>query len=800
MIKKLSIILLVLLGALFGGGFLYLRQINNFQVDGEIPIKSITDRITIKRDANGIPYIFAQNIPDLIRGQGFAVGQDRIFQVELYRKMIKGQLSELIGETGLTSDIQLLVLGLQRNAARHAQLLDQESKDFLTWYAEGYNAFLTTGKKDFPVELSLLGITPAPMTIEDLMAVQHYIGFSHGQNYADEVLGLNLASALGPETASKLSPLNINPDRKNAVLKLQSRETDSLPTISYVPPSQEMLPVNVPNFGSNNWTVNGLRSTSKKPLIVNDPHLDSRILPGAWFPIGLFCPEVSAVGSAIPGLPGILTGRNKQMAFGVTNAYGDSQDLYLESEDPREKDHYLDHGQRIPYQIIESEIRIKDDAAPDGFRKQPIKIRSTKRGPIISDHAVFNLNTDHPVSLRWVLAELEGQTIGVNHLLTANTVQEMDSLIGKIDIIYLNFVFADVNGSIGHRASGLVPIRAGGAGAVARQPSKKDDWIGFIPKNEMPGQIDPVKGWLGTANHDTRPDSFPYYYSAHFSPYYRYERIDDFLSEKVPKSPEDHWQFMLDVTNAHARRLNATLTKALKEDERTVDLGNYLEQWDYRDETHSVAASIFHLTHEYLLRLILQDQLSSELLNQFFQLRYYWLQRMDEVILNGDEAWINDIRTPEKETLDQLIVQAGQMARERLAELFGEDPKNWTWGQLHTLNFISPLRTSGIGREWLGYRKLAVAGSGETINRGQYVLDEGPYEAQWFSSMRMVVDLADHEKIRAVISGGNAARQFHPYFKSQIAPWARGEWLPWWFDPVKINEHKVHELVLIPEQ
>ena len=788
MIKKLGFVFLILVTLTAGGGAIYLSQVNRYQLDGEIAVDHFSEEVVIRRDGNGIPYVFAKNLPDLIRGQAFVVGQDRVFQVELYRKMIKGELAELIGEAGLDSDIQLRVMGLYQNAARHAAQLKAESRKFLEWYAEGYNAFLENCSDDFPIELSLLGITPQKISVADLMSVQHYIGFSHSQNYPDEVLALNLQEAVGPALAQQLLPLNINPDRIDKTLSfdmvpaplpegLSSRRAPSIAPIA-----------RVPKFGSNNWVVGSRRSTGNLPIVVNDPHLDARILPGPWFPIGLQSPEVQAVGAAIPGLPGILLGRNRHLAFGVTNAYGDSQDLYLEDEEGGN------------YQIRKEEIRIKDSESKDGYRIHPLQIRYTRRGPVISDHEVFGFLSRQPVSLRWTLAELNGNTIGINHFLTARTAAELDSLIGQIDAIFLNFVFADDQGSIGHRASGLVPIRAGKKGALPRKAPATDDWIGYIPKNEMPGQLNPVRGWIGTANHDTRPDSFPYYYSAHFSPYYRYERISEIMADNSPKGPEDHWQYMMDVTNTHARKLTPVFVRALSQDSMTVSLAKYLQEWDFQDEASSVAASIFHLCHEYLLRQIFAGKLSDDLLEQFLELRYFWLQRTDEWITSGQSDWFDNPETPAQETLNGLIVKAGKKTRSRLTVLFGEEPDDWTWGAMHQIRFMSPLRTSGAGSDWLGHKKTPVPGSGETINRGQYNLNEGPYQSQWFSSMRMVADLADPEKIRAVVSGGNAARQFHPFLKSQLENWLSENWIPWWFTPEKINEHKVHELVLKPVQ
>ncbi|MEZ5042010.1 MAG: penicillin acylase family protein [Saprospiraceae bacterium] len=799
MLKKILLSLLAFLILLTICTAIYLSRVNHFKRNGKLKLDILTEEVTITRDENGIPYIHAQNLADLIRGQGFVMGQDRVFQIELYRAIIAGRLSALVGEAGWESDVQMLVLGLYKNAARHAAQLDDNSREYLEWLAEGYNAYLTVRANELPIEFKLLGFKPNFIEVVDLMAVQHFMGFTHSQNYEDEILSLNLTRALGAQKAAALFPLNINPDRQQAVLELWQQPDKQEGPLGLLPPglkSQPWVPTSMPTLGSNNWVVNGEKSISGKPIMVNDPHLDATILPGPWFPVGLFAPGIQAVGATIPGVPGILVGRTKHLAFGVTNAYGDSQDLYLETSDPIHKDQYLDENGSLPYQTQILFLNVKDRKAPGGFRPEQLTIRSTKRGPILSDHAQFGLDPNQPVSLRWTLAETAGKTIGLDRLLMAKNVTELDTVLADIDILYFNFVFADVEGNIGHRTTGQIPIRKGHQGAFAKKPEPGDDWLGFIPKKEMPGQVNPTKNWVGTANHDVRPDHFPYYYSSHFAPNYRYERISELLARDVKLGPEDHWENVQDVTNPHARRLTPTLLAALEQDELTKPLADKLKNWDFRDHVDAVEASIFHLLHEDLVRLILKDDLPEALFEHFLSMRYYWLQRIDEWIVEGDTTWFDNTQTPEVETLDDLIIAAGKSAQARLSELLGPNMDKWTWGALHHVIFVSPIRTKGTGRDWVGGGEYPANGSGETINRGQYELDRGPYESKWFSSMRMVADLADQEKIRAVISGGNAARQFHPYFTSQLDAWVKGEALFWWLDPAKAEEHAVHRLRL----
>ena len=810
MLQKILLVfsLLLIIIGLFAG--YYLPHLNDFQEDGILSIDVFEEEVTVKRDENGIPYIFANSLADVIRGQGFVAAQDRLFQIALYQKVIQGRLASVIGEAGYKSDVEMKVLDLVGNAKRHAQYLDKESRDYLQWYADGFNAYLDNRRDEFPIELQLLDLTPDRFTVESLLSVQHFVGFTHGQNFKDEILGLNLVAELGAEKAAKLHPLNINPDRENPVHAI----VDSLLGMVHLPCSLQKgnatvnhlssavhrkpshSPTSLPYLGSNNWTTNAEHSQNGAPIVCNDPHLDARILPGTWHPVGLFWPEGKAIGGAIPGIPGILTGRIQDLAFGVTNAYGDSQDLYIEEIDPNNPANYLDNGESIPFEVRETSVTVKYE---ESAMNEKIEVRYTKRGPIISDFDTFGLQSQQPISLRWSLAEVESSSIGINHLLTAKNVYEMDSLVAaNIDVMYFNLVFADTEGNIAHRATGKIPIRAKNRGNIAQTAAAENDWTGFIPKNEMPGQINPAKGWVGTANHDVVPDAYPYYYSSHFSPNYRYMRMSELMESKPKISPEDHWSFILDVTNLHAKRFSPLFAKALLKEENTKELGLLLQDWDCKDEIESVGATVFHVVHEELARLVFADNLSPELLDKYLNMRYYWLQRSDEIIEKEEQEWVDIEATEEVEELEDLLISAGRSTQGRLTELFGENREDWTWGKMHALTFVSPLRQSGMGRDWLGGGVHAANGSGETLNRGQYALGNEKYDSQWFSSMRMVADLSDDEKIRAVVSGGSSARQFHPYFDAQLEAWLSGEPLYWWFDEGKIEEHKVHELVLKP--
>jgi penicillin amidase len=765
------------------------------QVEAQLSLPELSGPVTVMRDRHGIPYIFADNTPDLIRAQGFVTGQNRLFQMEFYRLSTAGRLAEVVGEAGLGNDREMRLIGIRRNAERHAALLSPEARQFLGWYVEGLNAYIRDHAKDHPAELKLMGLTPTPWTIEDVVTILHFANWSQAANYKAELLTQKLIDRFGLGVVqTDLLPILTNPDRreKDGVVAGGTAHTLDLAEGHILMPTDaggETLA-----FGSNNWAVAPARTASKAAVVVNDPHLDARALPGPWHPVGLHAPGIRAIGVALPGVPGLIVGRNDHVGFGVTNAYGDSQDLFIEREAPGRASHYLEGKKAIPFGRIQEVIRVRDPEVPSGFRTETMVVRATKRGPIVAE----GLAGGRLLSLRTAAAELPGGGLGFDRLLTARNAAEVDAAVQAMDVFYFNYVFGDKGGIVGHRASGRVPIRRAGHGSFPTEAGPEDGWTGMIPPDRMPGQLAPERGWVGTANHDTRPDDLDLYYTSYAAPDYRYRRMIEVLDAAQDMTTADQSALMLDTKNLQVPRLLPALVATLGASRDHADLAAVLADWDGRDDADAAAPLIYQRLYQQLAYETFVDDMGEDLAKDYLKQWYVWQERFDRLIAAPDSGWFDDSRTARRETLSDLILRSAATVRKALAARHGDDPTEWKWGSEHRIAFFSLLRPSGPERDAFGFAERPMSGSGETLMRARTNFMSAPVE--FFASMRFVADLGDPDRVEAVLAGGAVERQFHPHQKDQLPIWTEGKLTDWWLSPEKVKANAVAQQTLVPRK
>jgi len=775
--------------------------LNRFQKEGNLHLSGLKEPVTVLRDDKGMAYIYAQNINDAFMAQGFVTAQDRLFQMELNRLFATGRISELAGEKGKAIDIRMRTIGFYRNAKKHAKILDKKTRLFFQKYLDGVNAYIKTRSDTHHLEFRLAGIKPGLWTIADSLAIAYYLGWDSAANLHTEIIAQMLVEKVGLERAREIFPLNINPDDFPKEINDAKVTAQEFAQLHLATDKKIMSYVKDGNLrvGSNNWAVGPLLSANGKPIVANDPHLDARILPGPWYPIGIITPDFRAVGVIIPGTPGMVVGRTDHIAIGVTNAYGDAQDLYVETVDPKDPDRYLEGKKSLPFEVIEETLTIKDKDAPQGYRKEKVKIRLTRRGPVISG-VLPGLKTNKVITLRWSAFESMEPSIGLDQVLAATSVKDIREALSHVNFIMLNFVFADTEGNIGWHVSSKLPIRSRGDGTIPYVvKDSHDNWDGWIPFDDMPQLYNPQKGWVGTCNHKTVGMNYPYYYSSCLSPSYRYRRLTQLLNSPGNKSADEHWQFQRDSINLMAKKIAPLIAKVLITHDDTKQMGQILSQWDYLDDIDKAAPTIFQSIYRKFALLVFQDELGEELARTMLDKWSFWEERLEKMVVKGTSPWFDNVNTRDiKETVDTLLHQAALDVAENLGSRIGQDPTKWVWGKVHQLEFLSPIRKEGFGKGLVGGGSHPFRGSGETLCCGIYDFND-PFGVTVSASLRMVADLGDDDKVLAVLPGGVSGRLFDPHTKDQIKAFMSGKKVYWWFSDKAIQEHSKTTFVLSPK-
>lgn len=808
----LKILLAAVLIALIGSIYLY-NTINDYQRDGSLSLTVLDAPVTVRRDQLSIPYIEAESLADALRAQGFIIGQDRLYQVQLFRLLALGRLSEIFGDRGINNDTLIRLIDLGAIAKRFQSKLDQASKDYYTWYIEGLNEYILNYQHEHALATKALKMPLEAWTLEDIITLQLFQSWSNASIWRGELMTQQLIDEVGLAKTQQISQVSINPnDGSVAEADLLSNNSPSIntpaddglsnPEATILQIEAELLDA-IPDSidaGSNAWATGSRKSKNGKPIFSNNPHLPATTLPGFWLPMGIFTPELKAVGVTAPGSPGIGVGRTDYIAYGATVGGGDGVDLYIEQLDPDNEDHYLQGNESLALTIRMETLRVKDKTQADGFRNQEIRIRSTSRGPLISDHGI-TVSADKAISLRWAAIDSAGASLGSDRLLLAKSVAEAAAAIEHFTAS-LSHVVVDKAGGIARISGGRIPNRTSGDGASPSYVNKLsgngfENWNGLIPQSQMPKEINPSTDWVGTANHRIVTSDYPYEYSKDFATSWRYRRIKQVMQDKQTMTAEDHWQLINDVYNPMADVLVPVFARALQQSAEHADLADILLKWNRYDDANLVAPTLFQLLHRHLASLTFSDELSAETAERLLDSIRFWQERLILMLEDANHPWFDVQGTQKVESRDDILQMAVNATVEELHAELGKDPKQWQWGKLHTITFNSPVIPGKYAAKYFGGGTHPMFGSSETLNRGKFKFSQA-YDTTIIDSVRLVADMSDDEKVLVVIPGGASGRYFDESLTNQVDDWLAGRPNYIWFDPNKVLENTVHELRLEP--
>jgi penicillin amidase len=806
-LRWLVVVLLVVVVGAFGVGVWLVRR--SFPVtEGDATLPGLQAETTVVRDESGVPHITASTAEDLFFAQGYVHAQDRFWQMDTWRHIGAGRLSEMFGESQVETDAFLRTLGFERLAEEEYAALPDDIRTYLDAYAAGVNAYLEDrpGGAALSFEYAVLGLQngsyePAPWKPENTLTWAHVMAWDLRSNIEEELDRAFLAEALGPEMAEDLYPTFPADHPLIVEGESASASTGAPPDLSAAFPALERARANVsaaataigaplPGIGSNSWVVDGTLTSSGLPLLANDPHLGIQ-LPSIWYEVSLWCEPMSPEcpfrvgGFSFAGAPGVVIGHNEKIAWGFTNEGPDGMDLFIERT---RGDTYEFEGAWVP---LETRTEVIEVAGGDPVE---IQIRSTAHGPIISD--TYEPAADlpdaqeegHEVALAW--KALEPSTVfqallGINR---ASNWEDFRQAAALFDIAPQNLVYADVDGHIGYQATGDIPVRRSGDG---RYPvpgwTGEYEWEDSIPFEELPSVLDPASGIIVTANQPLVGDDHPLYLGADFDYGYRAARITDLLSTADALTVEDMTAIQMDEYDASAAVVVPSLLELESDDPAVTAMQDALRPWaessdPFQMDAHSAGAAAYAALWRHLLMTTF-DELPEDRPADGSS-RYFAV--IEQLLGDPENAWWDILSTAPVETADEVLLAAARSAQEELSERLGEDAENWEWGKLHIAPFENQtLGQSGIAPiEALFNRTITgVGGSASIVNATGWAASEG-YEVLELPSMRMVVDLADFSRSVAIHTTGQSGHAFHRHYFDMAEEWARGETTrPFPFEP-----------------
>ena len=757
-----TLITIIVIGML--SGWFYLRH-GLPNTDDSLVIEGLDADVTVMRDDKGVPRIFAATDRDAFFTMGYLHAQDRLWQLELQRRVGSGRLSEIFGETTLSSDKFIRTMGFYDSAASIWHTLSEPAKDSLTAYTAGINQWLDEDRT-LPPEFLILGLFPERWAVEDSLVWMKMVGFNLSRNYTTERTRSRLLQRTGKKRAAKL--MQSEPDRDPPVTLETALSHPAAAGLTTAFSISDIPLINGQFGGSNAWVIAGEHTQSGLPILANDPHLETQN-PSVWYLAEIQGDRLHATGATLVGLPIVIVGRNDYVAWGMTTSGVDVQDLYMERIN--DKDQYEYDGAWKDMVVDEAPIVVSG-------RNKPVrwKARRTKHGPLISD---IDTRQPTPVSIRWAGLE-PGDTTYDSHfrLNYSKSVYEFRNILRDYTGIGIHFLYADREGNIASKFTGHVPIRKTGDGSLPVPGWNGDyEWTGWIPFEDMPEKLNPEIGYLISANEQVVPEIRSQLLTRDWSPPYRAQRIAELISDLIDSgnslTVSDMKIIQGDTVNIPSRELLPFLLQLVAPDERQAKAIGYLRKWDNDTTRDSIATSIYEVWVNRLATRILEDEFDSQSVANI--LRRYPSVFILDIMSKGDHSWCDDIRTRPPESCPDMMRLSLDDALDKLTELVGgnmstwNDMSTWNWGALHKTQYNhTPFSSVPILRS-IFHREIASNGSRFTVNHG-YPDYSDEYAHTWGAGYRQIIDFGESSADLFIIAPGQSGNPLSKHYDDLVEP------------------------------
>lgn len=772
-------------------GISLLRKSGLPQLNGEKSLTGLRDDVTVIRDERGVPHIYAGNEHDLYFVTGYVTAQERLWQMDMVRHATQGRLSELFKRDMFETDYFLRALGMPEKSKRVLEKEDPEILSALQAYSDGVNAWITECGRKLPPEFLILGYRPEPWTTIDIANIIGFIGWDlASSNLSNEISNYRMVKKLGAEKASELiADWSLVDEVVFPDFTLDEALLDE--ALSFAGSVRELERLGIVTLsGSNNWVVSGSRSETGKPILSNDMHLGLNV-PGFWIQVHQVIPgKLNVTGVLFPGEPFIVAGHNDKIAWGMTNLSVDDIDLFVERVDSTGNS-YLYNGEWLPFREEIHELKMTADSS------QTRVLRYTHHGPVISGMREID---DAVLTMRWSGFDYSDEIKAVYLLNRAGNRDEFQSALSHFRSISQNFAYADVYGNIGLNTGGGVPIRKGTGILPRRGDTDEYEWKGYVPFELLPSLYNPEGGFVSSANQRTVTDEYPFFISGEFAMPYRIMRIREMAAEKEVLGIDDFRRMITDKHSAYAAMLTPLILKGSElisdPDEKVKRAIEELRGWDYNMDESLIAPALFEHIRIEMAYQLLADELDELYGSPFGRQHDFYLYTL---MRRGPDGWVDNINTPEVESLDMIIASSIRAALDTLEQRHGSWGPAWQWGKIHTLTLEHPMGSVKILDRLLrlNSKTYGVGGSYHTVEPYAF---KDTFRADHGASERHIYNTADWDKSLTVIPTGTSGIPGSPFYLSQTEAYVNGGFYSDPFTEKAVEKAGKYRLILRPEK
>jgi penicillin amidase len=793
--KRIFVSLLLLAAVFVAFIYFYLKSTGP-DYSGKKEIAGLKEAVDVKFDNYGVPHIYAKNEHDAYVALGWVHAQDRLFQMEMLRRVTYGRLSEILGAATIDVDKAMISLGIEKAAKEcEEEFFNGKSGDFqdaALAYLEGINDFIANGT--LPIEFKMIGFEPEPFTPADIYATVGFMSYGFTSALKEDPFTYELYQKLDNEY---LTDFGIDSASLHRMFNADSIAT---PYLHEIWMAQNEVDNKIPVskwMGSNSWVLGGKRTKSGKPLMANDTHIKYS-QPAVWYEAYLNYPGHEFYGYYLAGVPFAIEGHNKEFGWGLTIFPMDNMNLYAETVNPDNPNQYKVGDGWVDFEVEQHPIKIKD--RPD----LAFEIKYSRHGAVLNDAypKIKKRFNDKAIALWWSVNKFKSTTLEATYRMAkAKNINEFEKSLELVDILGLNVMYADADGNIAWWATGKLPVYPENINPrmIIDGSNPDNDINGFYPFSKNPKSVNPECGYIITANnppHAVDGISYPGYYA----PGLRAKRIEDLLLQKDKWDVESLKTVQTDVHSDRDLRITAIVLKNIKTDENTPlevrRLVEYFKNWDGNYDVNSVGATIYTRFLYFLLRDAMMDEMGEETFEQLLS-TYLMKSSIERFVFNENSVWWDNVDTREKENRNDIINQALKETGHSFLDDKNELRTDLRWGNAHRLVHIHPIGRKKPFDKIFNVGPFEKSGANEVIDKeGFKYSDAEQHKVISGPALRTLVDFAEPDNAQGIIPTGQSGNVFSPHYSDQAEMFVNGKYRR---QIIELNDKdKVSVLKLIP--